>query len=322
MKLLIPTILSTFLFFGCSSKQYFEPEQTQRSTIKASDISDEIKSFNASGATLEDGYFISKEGISKQALPKEFEFLNVSQNKVLSTNNKDAIMINEEALLLDEVVIAAALQDNTLALILSDNTIAIYDLNTQQFIFKEYFKESVANDIRISNPYFMDNLILFPTLDGKVIVVSKQENRVVKNIVVDPDSTFNNIIFLDVINDTLVAASNNKLIAVGTGTLNIKDYEIKEITISNDHIFVATIDGQIIKLDLQLNEIASKKYRFAKFFALNYTNALYALESQGYLIKIEEDFINDVIYDFSFDNETKAISIGNKIYFDNKVIAF
>jgi hypothetical protein len=322
MKFFIPTVLSIFLLLGCSSKQYFEPEQTQSFTPTLSTISDEIQTFNASGATLENGYFISKEGVSKQPLPKGFEFLNISESKVLSSNNKDVLMINEQRLELNEVVVAATLQGNTLALVLSDNTIAIYDLNTQQFVFKEYFKESVANDIRISNPYFMDNLILFPTLDGKVIVVSKQENKIVKNIVVDPDSTFNNIIFLDVIKDTLVAASNNKLIAVGTGTLNIKDYEIKEITTNESHIFVATIDGQIIKLDLELNEIASKKYKFAKFFALNYTNALYALESQGYLIKIEEDFMADTIYDFSFDNEAKAISIDNKIYFENEVIEF
>jgi WD40 repeat protein len=322
MRFLVLSIFSLFLFTACSSKQYFEPEDTQDYNASTASIQDKIKTFNASGATLENGYFISKQGLSKQALPQEFEFLNVSNNKVLSSNNKDSMMINEMVLKLDEVVVAASLQEDTLALVLSDNTIAIYDLQTKEFVFKEYFKESVANDIRISNPFFMNNLILFPTLDGKVLVVSKQENKIVKNIVVDPDSTFNNIIFLNVINDTLIAASNNKLIAVGTGTLNIKDYEIKEITVSQNHIFVATIDGQIIKLDLQLNEIASKKYKFAKFFALNYTNALYALESQGYLIKIDEDFINDIIYDFSFDNEAKAISIGNKIYFDNKVIEF
>ena len=65
----------------------------------------------------------------------------------------------------------------------------------KKIVFKEYYKESIANDIRITNPLFMNNLILFPTLDGKVIVVSKEDKKAVKTIVVDPDSTFNNIIF-------------------------------------------------------------------------------------------------------------------------------
>lgn len=322
MKTLLLTIASIFILGACAGKQYFEPEDTKDFNEKVSSISSKITSFNRSGATLENGFFISKNGVSKTALPEGFEFINYSNELLIATNNKDKILLEDEIIELNEVVVAASFENNNLALVYSNNTIAIYNTVEKRVVFKEYFKESIANDTRITNPLFMDNLILFPTLDGKVIVVSKLENKAVKTIVVDPDSTFNNIIYLDVVGQTLIAATNNKVISVGTGELSVKEYEIREIISTDKNIYIGTIDGQIIKLDLNLNELASKKYKFAKFFTLAYKDALYALESQGYLIKIEEDFIKDIVYDFSFSSDSKAITIDDTIYFKDSYLQF
>lgn len=322
MKTLLLTLSALLLLSGCAGKQYFEPEDTEDFNGKISSIDSEIQTFNRSGATLENGYYLSQDGLSKTALPEGFEFINYSNNTLIATNNKDKILLNDEIIEINDVVVAASIENDNLAMVLSNNTIAIYNTQEKKIIFKEYYQESIANDIRITNPLFMNNLILFPTLDGKVIVVSKNENKSVKTIVVDPDSTFNNIIYLNVVQDTLIAASNNKVIAVDTGNLNVQDYEIREIITSNSHIYIATIDGQLIKLDLNLNEIASKKYKFAKFYALAFSDALYALESQGYLIKVEEDFVKDTIYDFSFSTNAKAITIGNTIYFEDNYVTF
>lgn len=322
MKTLLLTLSVLLVLSGCAGKQYFEPEDTEDFDGKISSIDSELQTFNRSGATLENGYYLSQDGLSKTALPEGFEFINYSNNTLIATNNKDKILLNDEIIEINDVVVAASIENDNLALVFSNNTIAIYNTNEKKIVFKEYYQESIANDIRITNPLFMNNLILFPTLDGKVIVVSKNENKSVKTIVVDPDSTFNNIIYLNVVQDTLIAASNNKVIAVGTGNLNVQDYEIREIITSNSHIYIATIDGQLIKLDLNLNEIASKKYKFAKFYALAFSDALYALESQGYLIKVEEDFVKDTIYDFSFSTNAKAITIGNTIYFEDNYVTF
>ncbi|MFA7083010.1 MAG: hypothetical protein WC141_00605 [Arcobacteraceae bacterium] len=322
MKTLLLTITAIFILGACAGKQYFEPEETEKFNEKTSSIDSKIKSFNRSGATLENGYYISSTGVSKNALPKEFEFINNSNGVIIATNNKDKILLNDEIIEINEVIVAASLENENLALVFSNNTIAIYNTTEKKIVFKEYFKESVANDTRITNPLFMNNLVLFPTLDGKVIVVSKLENKSVKTIVVDPDSTFNNIIYLDVVGETLIAATNNKVISVGTGALSVKDYEIREIITTKENIYIGTIDGQLIKLDFNLNEIASKKYKFAKFYALAYKDALYALESQGYLIKIEEDFLKDTVYDFSFSSDSKAITVGDAIYFKDKLLRF
>ena len=99
-----------------------------------------------------------------------------------------------------------------------------------------------------------------------------------------------------------------------------KDYEIRDILVNKEDVYLSTIDGQIIKLTGNLDIVAKKKYKYAKIHALAFTDSLYAVESQGFLININEDFKEDIVYNFSFDNEKRMIAIGNKIYFDSKYI--
>ncbi|WP_321313911.1 hypothetical protein [Halarcobacter sp.] len=321
MKYLIFTITLLFVFTGCSQKEFFEPEYTvgDYDNTKAS-LNGNIISMNKDGATLDSGEIITKRGVSKFTIAQGYNFLNISEDVVITSNFKDSIMLDKKVIKTGGVVVAATLKDNKLAMIFSDNSIQLYDTEKEQILLKEYFTHSFVNDTRIANPYFMSNIILFPTLDGKIIVVAEENNQVIKSIVVDADGQFNNIIFLDVINDTLVAATVNKVISVGDGVLNLKDYSIRDIITHGTNIYIATIDGQIIKTDISLNIINRKKYKYAKFYALAYGSSLYALESQGYLINISEDFKEDNIYDFSFNNQEKVIALGDTIYYDDEYI--
>jgi len=320
MKNLLLFVSLVFILAGCATKEHFEPEDTIGSydNTKAN-LSAEITSMNKDGATLDNGEIITKRGLSKFKIPEGYNFLNISEDKVISSNYKDKVLVDKQEIEVSGVVVAASLKDNKLALLYSDNSIELRDLATDKTLLKEYFNHSYVNDTRIANPYFMSNIVLFPTLDGRIIVVSST-NKIVKNIVVDPDGQFNNITFLDVINDTLVAATANKVISVGDGVLNLKNYNVRDIITHDNYIYIATIDGQIIKTDISLNIIQRKKYKYAKVYALAYGTSLYALESQGYLINISDDFKSDAIYDFGFDNERKVIALGDTIYYDDEYI--
>lgn len=321
MKQLLLFVSLVFILAGCSTKEYYEPEDTLGNYQSTKDdLKAEIISMNKDGATLENGEIITKRGLSKFKLPEEYVFLNISDDKVIASNYKDKVLIDEKELEVGGVVVAATSKDNQLAMLFSDNSIQLYDLDEDRILLKEYFPHSFVNDTRIANPYFMSNIVLFPTLDGKIVIVSQADNKMIKNIVVDAKGQFNNIIFLDVINDTLVAATANKVITVGDGVLNIKDYNIRDIITKDSYIYIATIDGQIIKTDISLNIMDRRKYRYAKVYALAYGSTLYALESQGFLIKISEDFKSDEIYDFSFDNERKVIALDDTIYYDDEYI--
>lgn len=323
MKALITILTILFVSTGCSSKKYFEPEDTKSSNFKVKDLPSYIKNYNNNGATLENSNFISKNGISKIEIQEGFDFINFNENQVLASNKNYELQIGKETLKFERNVVAASKKGELLALIFSDNSIALYDLTKKEFILKEYYKDSIINDNRIANPLFYNNLLLFPTLDGKIAILNLKNKKIVRNIVVDADNEINNLIFLNIVNDTLIAATNNKVLSVGTQNLEIKELEIRNIISSAKELFISTIDGTIYKFDSDLKELASNKFKYAKFYTLNYTNNnLYALESQGYIIKLNNNLSNEKVYDFSFDNEDKVISINNRIYFGDEYITF
>jgi hypothetical protein len=321
MKLLSLLLITLFILTGCSQKQYFEPEETdgdyEQSTIN---MPADIIDFNRSGATLSNGQVVTKEKFSSFKLPEGYSFINSSENGVIASDNKSKIIIGNKAneIEVGGIIVAATLKDSTLAMIYSDNAFVLYDINTKKYLLKEYLNESLANDTRITNPIFMKNLVLFPTLDGKIKVVGLRENKIVKTITVDAQSTFNNIIYLDVINDTLVAATSSKIITVSTQNVNTASYEVRDIITNKDSIYVATVDGELIKLDFSLTVLAKKKFKFARFYALAFGTSLYALESQGFMIKVSEDFKDSKILEFSFNEDEKAIGIKNRLYFGDE----
>ena len=324
MKYILTSLLSLFLFTACSGKKYYEPEDVSSNIeLNKESMSSSISSMNKIGGTLNNKQVITKNGISSYELPEGFDFLNITEDgRIIATNYIDKILIGKEERVVKDVVVAASLKNEKLALVYSSNTIELLDINTSKTLFKEYLPLSLANDTRITNPYFMGNLILFPTLNGKVIIVSSSNNESIKNISVDPDNEFNNIISLNVIESTqtLIVASPNKIVSISPKEILSKDYEIRDIIVNKENIYLATIDGQIIKLTANLDQVAKKKYKYAKIHALAFTDSLYAVESQGYLINIKDDFAEDTIYNFGFDNEDRMIAIGNKVYFGSKYI--
>lgn len=324
MKHLLILITSLFLFTACSSKKYFEPTNPDQ-TLKVvnTSLSSSILSMNREGATLNNGRILTADGISKFKLPESFHYLNISKDgKILASNYKDTILVGNDEIKVNNVVVAASLKDGKLALVYSNNSIELFDIEKKKTLFKDYLSVSLANDSRIANPHFMGNLVLFPTLNGKVIIISLRNYESIKNISVDAEGEFNNIIFLKVIesNQTLIAASPNKIVTISTKRILSKDYELRDIIINGSNVYIATIDGRIIKLDLELNEVTSKKYKYSKIHSLGFHDSLFAIESQGFLIKISDDFTKDKIYNFDFKNEERLIILGNKIYNSSEVI--
>lgn len=320
MKSILALVATLLLLVGCSSKQYFEPEDTESFSQDSESLNGSIVSFTRNGATLDNGEIISSKGISNTKIEEGFSFLNNSISGIIATNNKDSISIGKKVIEIGSNIISAAMKNDILALVHSNNSISAYDLKTGKTVFKEYLNKSYVNDVKIASPYFMSNILLFPALDGKVLVVSLANFKIIRTINVDASGRFNNISFLDVVDGTLVAATSNKIISVGDGILNIKNYEIKDVIANGKNIYIATIDGQIIKTDISLNVQNRKKFKFAKIYALAFGESLYALESQGYLINISKDFKNETIYDFSFSEEDNVIALGDTLYIDDEYI--
>ncbi len=316
-----------FILFisGCSSKQYFEPSHTENSYLTNSQNLDSyILDYNADGATLHNYKYISKDGVSSNIVKKGFKFISKIDDTNIATDNNGTLLIqnetNDTEYKFDKKIVSAALKNDLVALGFIDNSISLYNIKTKQIIFKEYFKASAINNIKIANPIFLKTVVLYPTLDGKVVIVDINKKQILKTINIDPKNKINNIILLSTINDNLIAATSKKLFTFIDGSINIKDFEIKQIFLKNEDIYIATLDGQIIHLDKKLNILNSKKFKFANFHALGGDKHIFGLECQGFLIKLDLDLNNTKIYDFNFNENEKAIIIGDTLYFNNKSI--
>lgn len=325
MKTLAYSLIIGLLFTGCGSKQYFEPEDTQGDYhAQEQNLGSDIKTFNNDGATLENNKFISKDGISSFSLKEGYSFINSNDGVVLAANDEGSLLIingnKEEEIKFDKNIVSASIKGDLLALGFFDNSIIIYDKAAKQIKYKEYFAESMINDIKIANPKFMETVLLFPTLDGKVVIIDLNKKSVIQTINIDPESEINNIIFLDTIDDTLITATPSRIFTFTNGNVKVIDIDIKNIIVHGSFIYVATVDGWIIKYNYNLLELAKLKFKFAKFHSLGFGTSLYALESQGYMIKMNEFLTEHEILDFSFDEDEKVIMINNKIYFENSSI--
>lgn len=318
-------ILSVILFIsGCSSKQYFKPDKTIDSKFKVTDISGNIVDFNNNGATLSNQKYISTSGIEKLQLSNNFKFINKVNQSLISADNNGSVAILEnnqtQTFHFDKNIIAASKKDNTLALLFIDNSLVIYDTDKSKIKLKEYFKPSSLNDIKIANPIILDSIILFPTLDGKIVIIDKVKATIIKTINIDPNGEINNIIFLANVDDNLVAATSNKLFVFANGNIFVKEHEVKFVAVDQNNIYLSTLDGQIIKYDYKLNKIKSKKFKFAKFYALGVNKYLYALELNDYLIQLTKDFEDIKVYDFNFDEDEKVFILNDKLYFEDQYI--
>jgi len=328
MKLFILTISSLLFFSACSQKKYFEPEDSNFFNPYKVLVSDEyIKTFNTKGASLENGTIIDQKGIVTTKLPAGFEYLNHMDNTIIAADKNKRILVrtndNDEIIELSRNVIASSKEENLLYLVFSDNAFGIYDIKNKQFKLKEYGQHAYLNDIRIASPLILNNIVLFPTLDGKVIVVDKKSFKTVRTITIDPDNQIKNIILLEAHGDTLIAASQNKLVTIHDGKFNSKEFFIQNSLVTDDgNIYIAQLDGTIAKYNLSLQELASQKFKFARVLGMqkDKKNNIFALELGGYLIKIDPELTQYKVYSFPFENDEKVFATNGKIYFENKIL--
>lgn len=318
-------VASLLFLTGCSSRQYYEPKETLDFQQKSTQLESKIIDLQSNGATLENHTYVNKKGIQTK-LQENYRFLNFVDETLLSTNDMRQISFENETeqktFQFDKNIVNASKKGDLLAFTSIDNTITLFDTKVEKTVFKEYLQYSSLNNIKMANPLFLDKIVLFPTLDGKVVIVDIANKTIVKTLNIDPKSEINNIIFLEEKNDALIAASSYKLFSFVDGKANIKDLDILQIIIHKEFIYVATLDGEIIKYDLSLNRIASQKFKFAKIHALTFGTHLYALESQDFLIQISENFEDVQVYDFAFKEEEKVFSLGDTLYFEDKYIQF
>ena len=312
------------LFLGCSSKEYYKPQDTEDSIPLTERFDASIIEVSAETATLEDGTVITNKGLDSTLFPSAYRFVFKNDEWALGVKTGGEIFAvkntNESRKLkLSKTVATVALKDDLLAVVFADNELALYSFESGKLLFKEPASESTAVDMRIANPRFLNDLVLFPTLDGKIVIVNAQAKELLRTIIVSSEQYFNNIIYFNVIDDTLYAATPYKLYTLGAQESRI-ELEARDVVVNSKGIWAATKQGEIISLNHNLEIITKEKFPFAHFLGLIVTDeAVYAAEKEGYIIILPTDLSSFKVYDFSLE-EGFFFTSEEGFYFDNVYI--
>lgn len=319
--------VAALLFSGCSSKQYFEPEQTLSPSAASYSYGGTVVDLSRDGATLKNGHYIGKSGVNNINLGEGYRFLNESPRYILATNAEGTLKIidrkTKETVRLVSLhvpVVSASIKEGIVAYILNNNTFGIYQIADNKKVIESRSEKTFAIDTRAASPMFIDTLVVMPMLDGKLIIVGAADTENAKVVYISSKSVFNNVIYLSRMGNTMVAATPTKLLTLGNEGKKEYKANISEVAIANDRIYLFTKEGEIIRLNTNLQAVNISKYKFAHFSAAVALNSgVYALDQQGSLIVLNDNLNQHKIYDLGKVEEPVFIA-GSKLYKDGKVI--
>ncbi len=214
---------------------------------------------------------------------------------------------------LETFALSASVKGNLLAVVLADNSANLYDITSQKLLFSEKGSPSTTINSLMAMPIFMDTVVVFPMLDGRLLVVDYVHGNPtpIRNIVISSDKFFNNITYLIVDGNNMVASTGKRILSVVSGQEFNYDGDIVDLLYDKGTLYVLTLDGQILQMDKSLRELNSVKLPFASLntIVLNH-NKLYSLEKRGYVIEVD-------LNDFNSYNVYKTPTIGSFKFFSS-----
>ncbi|OQX60094.1 MAG: hypothetical protein B5M52_01205 [Helicobacteraceae bacterium 4484_230] len=303
------SVVAIWVFSGCSTKEYYEPETVKAEWPVGKYLSAPIVDSTADGAVLEGGRIITKNGVEDFTLPEGYQYVGTSDNWIVASKiNGDLLLTSvsdanrSEVFHLKKTIAAASVQDDIVAVLFASDDMALYSLSTKELLLKEQGNPPTAVDSRIVNPYFLGNLVLFLTLDGKIVIVNSDTKELLRSMIVSSEDHFNNIIYFNVIDNNMVAGTGNRLFAL-SGKERREPYELRDVIYNKEGIWISTKQGEVIALTPSLQLKTKTKFRFAHFLGMIVAkDNIYLLEKEGFLIVLKKDMQSFDVYEVDFED--------------------
>lgn len=246
---------------------------------------------------------------------------NTSDDDFLNYNENNSKQIYQHKFF--SSIILASIKDNILALVSADNTLYAVDLNTNQIIFTHEQGTSLGQISKLANPIFLQNFIIYPTLDAKIVFFDLNSKKITQNVPVGYEQFFNNILLVKNINSSLVIVSTTKILSLYENNLKNIDINAKNALVKDDYIYVVTDDARLIKFDLMLQEISSVKFEFARINDMIFVDEdLYLLENNGYMIHTNTNLNNIKISKIKNYKQDKSYATTSGFYFGRYFLEF
>ncbi len=321
---LLLSALFAFVIGGCSEKNYFEPAKVDGVVAYDGELPARIAETGYKSATLADGEVITSKGLQRFRLPEGYRYIasggelvaaagDCKPNILYDTKTKKRTKIALPRRLLAALFIP---ESEKIAFLIEGNSYGIYDYAKNEIVAKYESDTALSADIRIASPMMLENLILVPTLDGKLVILDKKSGRKIREIIVGKGEEFNNVIFLDVIGDRLVAATPHRIISVSPKLMDALDMEISDILFVKNGIYILSKEGKVYRCDNELKILGSKKFPFAHFVGAIYGEFIYLIEREGYIIATDTELSSAHIFKIPDRIESWFFATKDTLYYD------
>ena len=315
------------LFSGCSSKKYYEPESTFSASHASKSYGANLVDVSGDGGTLDNGSYLGKAGVNAINIGEGYRFLNESNKYVLTANAEGILKIIDKntkeavrAVSLHTPVVSATIKNGVIAYILNNNTFGIYIVSENRKIVENRSERTFAIDTRAANPMFIENLVVMPMLDGKLIIVNIGDTENAKVVYISSEVAFNNVIHLSRMGNTMVAATQKRLITLGTQGKLEHRANISEVAVDNGRIYIFSKEGEVVALTPSLEVVGKSKFKFAHYsVGTAFDGKVFGLDQQGSLIVLNRNLTKSKVYDLGAVSEPAFIT-GTKLYKDGDMI--
>jgi len=315
------------LFSGCSTKKVYEPKVVGDDWNYYGESNESIVDITSDVALLEDRTVLTKDSFIDVKVDKSHRLIAKSDGWIISSNIDGYLSlqsISDKSLVknfkLNKTIAGASVKDDILAVLFADNEMSLYSISQKALLLKIQGNVPLAVDSRIVNPYFMNDLVLFLTLDGKIVIVNSKLKKKLRTIIVSSEDNFNNIIYFNVIDSKLIAATASKILSLGEKEVRVK-YEVRNVVYDGKFLFITTKQGEVISLTPTLQVNAKVKFPFAHFLGMIvYGDKLYVLEKEGYLIELSKDLLTHSVHEVDID-EGYIFVANKKFYVDDEYIS-
>jgi len=324
---LLFTSLFIIVFSACSSKEVYKPKDVGDDWEQYEGSKSEIIDVASNIALLEDRSVFSKSKHIDVEIPEKQRVVTYSDEWVISAaidGNTTLTSVSDKTLQenidLKKTIASANVKGDTLAVLFADNEMALYDIPTKALIFKEQGSSASVVDSRIVAPFFMDGLVLYATLDGKIVIVNIEKKKRLRTVIVSSEDNFNNVIYTLILDNKVIAATPYKLLSMSQKDVRVK-YEIRNVAFDDKNVYITTKQGEVIALTPDLQVQSKIKFKFAHFLGMiSLDDKLYALEKEGYMIVVDKESFDYTVHEV--DLSDGFIFVGDKLFYvdDEKIL--
>jgi len=325
-KYIVFASLLVLFLNACSSKEVYEPKKLADDWEKTASMDESVVDTSDNVALLENRKVLARNGELNVTIPENQRAISLSDDRIVSASIDGNVTVtsikdgSQEHFSLKKTIAGASIQGDILAVLFANDDIALYSTSNKELLFKEQGGKVVANDSRIVNPFFLNDLVIFSTLDGKVIIVNSRLKKRLRTVIVSSDDYFNNVIYFNIADNKILAATSYKLLAMAQKELRHK-YEIRNIVFDGKLIYITTKQGEVIALTPELQVDSKIKLPFAHFLGMiNHEGKLYILEKEGYMIVVDKKTFNYTVHEVDINDG--FVFVGDNVFYvdDEKIL--